>query len=109
MHVSMSSNSIFLSGPCPSGLLVSGLYDTYNEGPGEVHVQIHQRYTSILNMLQCKSRAVPVEDQCELVFDTCPTSLFVPYVLCSSLIALPLFGRLYQGLYFFVSCHSLLG
>ncbi|KAF8478885.1 hypothetical protein DFH94DRAFT_746110 [Russula ochroleuca] len=35
--------------------------------------QIHQQYTSILNLLQCEPIAVPVEGQCELVFGTCPT------------------------------------
>ena len=35
--------------------------------------KIYRLYTSILNLLQRESIAVPVEDQCKLVFGTCPT------------------------------------
>ena len=60
--------SFFPSGPCSSGLL-SRLYQTYNEGPGEGACP---KFTdSTLPSLTCfrhESITVPVEDQCKLVF-----------------------------------------
>ena len=59
--------SFFPSGPCSSGLL-SRLYQTYNEGPGEGACP---KFTdSTLPSLTCfrrESITVPVEDQCKLV------------------------------------------
>ncbi|KAI0279739.1 Sodium/calcium exchanger protein-domain-containing protein [Russula aff. rugulosa BPL654] len=76
-HAPLPSNFRFSKRSSP-GLLVSGQYDTYNEGPGE-----------------CIPIAVPVQDQCELVYDTCPTSdtfLSIPYLqiyFCASPTARP--------------------
>ena len=116
-HAPLSSSSHFSMWTLRVWSPVSGLYHTDNEGPGEVRVQIHRQYTSILNLLRRESIPVPpVEDQCKFVtvFDKCleqvpPTSdtfLSVPYapVTCN-LISAPFqpLDRLYL-----VSCRGLI-
>jgi len=64
-------------------LLVSRQYDAYSYRPGEVRGQFYCRHSSVLNVFQCQPIAIPIEDQCKFVYETCPTSstfLSIPYL-----------------------------
>jgi hypothetical protein len=78
----------FLCGPCPPGLLVSGLMT-----PTILPID-----TSILNLLRCEPIAIPVEDQCELCLAHVPRqTCSFPSRTCKHIFApVPPFGRLYS-------------